>query len=143
MLLTTNVSNVSLYCNQLHVSPSNVGNAMVGSLMCVLLVCDLGELLLCYNRPRLVNRFTCLYLRESKCSKWQCEEVHNIGLIFVTYLRHFIADLYIYWDVNVSLKVYLDRLHLTDTYYLRVRRQSHYFSSESKSLPLAILPSCS
>jgi len=34
VLLTINASNVSLYDNQLHVWPSNVGNAMVGSLMC-------------------------------------------------------------------------------------------------------------
>jgi len=42
VLLTINASNVSLKCNQLHVSLSKVGNAMVGRLICILLVCDLG-----------------------------------------------------------------------------------------------------
>lgn len=46
VLWTINSSNVSLKCNQLHVSTSNVGNAMTGSLMYVLLACDHGELLL-------------------------------------------------------------------------------------------------
>ena len=44
-LFTINASNVSLKCSQLHVLPSNVGNAMVGNLMCEL-TCDLRVLLL-------------------------------------------------------------------------------------------------
>ena len=50
MLWTINASNVSLKCNQLRVSPSKVGSAMVGSLMCVLLECERGDRLLCPDR---------------------------------------------------------------------------------------------
>jgi len=46
VFLTTNATIVSVYCNQLHVSPSKFANALVGSSMCVLFLCDLEGWLL-------------------------------------------------------------------------------------------------
>jgi len=62
VLLTINASNVSLYYNQLHVSPSNVGNAMVGNLICEL-TCDLKELLVFPDK--LLRGEMCLHGDES------------------------------------------------------------------------------
>ena len=39
-----------LKCSQLHVSPSKVGNAIAGSLMCKLLACEHRVLLLCPDK---------------------------------------------------------------------------------------------
>jgi hypothetical protein len=66
-LFTINASKVSLKCCHVHVSTSKVGSEMVGSLICVPLVCNRGDWLLCLEA--LLREELCLdtLLREELC----------------------------------------------------------------------------
>ena len=73
MLLTINDSNVSLYCNLLYMSPINVGNEMVGNLVCEL-TCDLRELLVFADK--MLRGEMCL---DGICSVTGCNSSLNLA----------------------------------------------------------------
>ena len=58
-----------------------------------------------YNLTQLISRFACLYLKESKCSKWQDGNfTNNLTLLILFTLFHVCWNLQMCWMYGCAFK---------------------------------------